>query len=68
MDTMKATCPNNPSHQRFVTTAHVMQEWVVDKNGNFIEASQPSIQTTHGPDPENVWNCYECGSQAIVSP
>ena len=34
---MKAVCPNNPNHNRFITVAHITQDWKVDENGNFIE-------------------------------
>lgn len=62
---MKATCPNNQEHKRFVTTAHVMEDWLVDECGNFLEALE-IIQTDHGPDPENNWTCADCGAQAKV--
>lgn len=62
---MKATCPNNPSHNRFSTIAHVMEEWEVDESGNFV-AVIDSLQTDHGPDPDNIWCCLECGAEAKV--
>ena len=61
---MIAKCPNDPNHKRFITTAHVVEEWVVDKHGNWIDTIQ-SLETTHRPDKDNVWNCYECGAIAV---
>jgi hypothetical protein len=65
MSNITAVCPKNPAHQRFVTTAHVMEDWVVDQNGSFKE-SLGSIQTTHWPDVGNIWTCHECGAEATV--
>lgn len=63
---MFATCPNNPSHERFYTVAHVMEEWVVDPHGEFIE-SGGCIEVTHPPNIDNVWVCVECGARALVT-
>lgn len=63
---MLATCPNFPDHKRFYTTAHVMEEWLVDENGNYIEVSQESMEVVHGANPGNVWICHDCGAVAIV--
>ncbi len=60
---MKAVCPKNSTHNRFTTTGHVVQEWVVDSNGNFIEVIS-DLEVTHGPDTGNIWTCYVCGEQA----
>jgi hypothetical protein len=62
---MKATCPNNPSHNRFVTVVHEMHEWVVDEKGDFIEDKE-CLEVTHDPDKDNTWTCYLCGAQAKV--
>lgn len=66
---MQATCPTSPAHQRFVTTAHVAEEWLVDAAGNFLETMPPdggALEVTHGPDPGNTWTCADCGAQASV--
>jgi hypothetical protein len=62
---MRAFCPNNAEHKRFVTTAHILEEWVVDEAGNWIKTEQ-ALEITHGPDPYNTWVCYECGEPATV--
>lgn len=63
---MKATCPKDPSHKRFITVAHVAEDWLVDDYGNWIE----TIETTDivaKPDPGNTWTCQACGAEAKVS-
>lgn len=62
---MQAICPNDPNHKRFSTTAHVMEEWEVDAEGNFVRTIEV-LQVDHGPDPDNEWACLECGAQAKV--
>ncbi len=62
---MKAICPDNPDHNRFITTAHVMEEWLVDENGDFLEVHQP-LETSQAPNAGNVWTCWECGATATV--
>jgi len=64
---MKAECPNNKDHKQFVTVAHVTEDWVVDENGDFLDVFDGNnCETTHGPDPENIWTCLECGAEAVV--
>lgn len=57
-------CPTDPAHGRFLTTAHVMQDWEVDGEGNFLSV-HADLETTHGPDPGNIWTCLICGAQAV---
>ena len=63
---MKAVYPNNPKHNRFITVAHITQDWKVDENGNFIEVVQECCDVIHGPDRDNYWTCDICGADAIV--
>lgn len=63
---MKAVCPKNPKHKRFLTTAHVMQEWEVNENGDFNRVTVDCLETTHEPDSRNIWTCAVCGAQAKV--
>jgi len=62
---MKATCSKNKDHDKFVTVAHVSEDWVVDREGNWI-STIGSQETVAHPHPENTWTCYLCGEPAIV--
>ena len=63
---MLATCSKDPSHQRFVTTVHVVERWIVDETGEFQEVVDVAGEVAHGPDPGNNWICHECGGAAVV--
>ena len=63
---MRARCPKDPAHKEFITTAHVVEEWVVDEEGNWIETLQ-SLETAHPPHKDNCWSCAECGEEAKVT-
>lgn len=63
---MRATCPNNPEHKRFITVAHISQDWVVDEDGDFLEVHEECLETVASPDPGNTWTCKECGTEAKV--
>ena len=63
---MRAVCTKDESHDKFITTAHVTQSWVVDDGGEFLEELSTD-DTTHGPNPQNIWVCAECGEEAKVS-
>lgn len=63
---MEARCPNNPEHKQFVTVAHVMEDWLVDEHGNWVE-TLGSGETSFKPDPGNIWTCHVCGAQAEVT-
>jgi hypothetical protein len=65
MSKMKAVCPNNPNHTRFATTAHVVQEWEVDADGNFIDVITDCLEVASKPDRSNIWECMECATEAV---
>ena len=62
---MKATCPNDPTHKRFMTTVHVMYDAMVDDAGNILELVE-QLDVCHGPDTRNIWNCVECDARATA--
>lgn len=64
---MKAVCPNNVNHKKFLVTAHVTQEWEVDEGGDFIRCTSACDDVTHNPDPQDIWSCSECGAEATVT-
>ena len=62
---MKAVCPNNPEHKRFITVAHVAEDWIVDEKGNFLDNLGCSEVVAH-PLSDNIWTCADCGAEAKV--
>ena len=58
----KMVCPNG-CNANFITTAHVVQEWKVDNEGNFIEALHDCIEVAHRPDTDNIWSCAKCRAE-----
>jgi hypothetical protein len=62
---MRVTCPNDPEHKEFITTAHEMHDWVVDSEGNFLR-DLGCVQIDCAPDKDNIWSCNICGVDAIV--
>jgi hypothetical protein len=64
---IKATCPKDPSHDQFVTVAHVTEDWVVDSEGDFIEVHEGNQgEVVAKPHPDNTWQCLLCGTEAEV--
>ena len=50
--------------QRFLVTAHVTQDWIVDGNGEFVECTDDCVEVTHKPDDEDIWQCADCDFDA----
>lgn len=53
-------CPKC-GNEEFLVSAHVVQDWKVDKNGNFIEEMNSCQEVTHQPNDEDIWTCSKCG-------
>ena len=48
--------------KRFIVPVNVVQDWVVDENGNYIDVSEDSAPTIlHYPDNNDTWECEKCG-------
>ena len=63
-----ATCPTPGCDEgRWITVAHVSEDWVVDANGNFQD-NLGSIDVVSNPDPDNMWTCDTCGKEAVFKP
>jgi rubrerythrin len=61
-----AVCPNGCEDKEFTTTAHVVEEWLVDEHGDFIQMIE-MLEVAHAPQIGNIWTCHECGEVAIVT-
>lgn len=56
-------CPNCGSEEFFVT-AHVTQDWLVDKDGEFMQVENECVEVTHQPKDDDIWQCADCGYNA----
>ena len=69
---LKITCPNNKKHNRFMTTAHVTQDWIVNENGDYVKVLNECVQVDKLPEYGNLFTCIcktkgqICHTQAIV--
>lgn len=52
--------------QEFSTTAHVMQDWVVNQCGEFLRTLDDCLEVDVYPDNGNVWTCTKCGAEAVL--
>lgn len=57
-------CPNGCPNATFITAAHVMQDWEVDAEGEFLKTVDECAQIDHGPHNDNIWACSRCGAEA----
>lgn len=53
-------CPNCGS-KSFLVSAHVVQDWVVDEDGDFISVYDDCVEVAHFPDDDDIWGCNNCG-------
>ena len=58
-------CPNECEIKKFVTVAHVSEEWLVDEAGNFLKVLQ-QLEVLHGPSTGNIWSCANCGAESVT--
>lgn len=57
-DSMKV-CPKCGGKQ-FIVSAHVVEDWLVDENGNWIETICSGNEVSHRPDDGDLWVCSWC--------
>ena len=57
-------CPKC-GNKKFIVTAHVVQEWKVGEDGDFIEATNDCVCVSHYPDNEDIWQCDACGYDGV---
>lgn len=57
---MAKKCPRCGNTKEFYVSAHVVQDWKVDNNGNFIKSVNDCVEVTHFPNNEDVWECANC--------
>ena len=52
-------CPKC-GNETFYVAAHVVQDWKVGKDGEFMELIEDCIIVTHYPNDEDLWTCANC--------
>ena len=50
--------------KEFYVTAHVAQDWLVDRHGNYLKTENECAYTIHKPDNDDMWMCADCGYHA----
>lgn len=45
---------------KFFVSAHIVQRWMVDETGEFLEVVCDCVDVAHFPDNEDLWECGEC--------
>lgn len=53
--------------KKFVVTAHVTEDWLVDEEGNWLDTRSSCNDVTHNPDNNDIWVCDACGYEAAGS-
>lgn len=61
---MRRICPKC-GNNTFITSAHVMQDWEVEAEGNYLDTVNGCVQVDQDPDQDNSWSCSRCGTEAI---
>jgi hypothetical protein len=46
--------------ETFHVSAHVVQDWKVNRYGDFEEVVDDCIAVAHYPDNEDIWDCANC--------
>lgn len=60
---MKKICPVCGGKQFFVS-AHIVQGWLVDEDGGFMEVTEDCSEVVCEPDDYDLWECAACGYSA----
>ena len=42
----------------------MVQDWLVDCNGDYIKTVEDCIEVAHFPDDNDIWSCKQCGYEA----
>ena len=50
--------------KEFYVSAHVVQDWLVDTNGDYLSTVEECATVAHFPDDDDIWQCADCGYDA----
>lgn len=51
--------------ETFYVSAHVVQDWKVNNDGDFLEVIDDCAMVDHFPDDEDMWECANCSYNAV---
>ena len=60
----RLVCPKDPKHKKFVGTAHLAEDWILDEHGDWLDSLEPP-QVMNYPDWDWI-HCADCDTQAKV--
>ena len=60
---IKAICPKNKKHNKFIITTIQIHDWIVNEFGERVKDLGYS-DISVAPDSNNVWTCKVCGANA----
>ena len=58
-----AVCPSNQDHDEFITSAVVVEDWVVSATGDWLRTAG-CTDVFDAPSLDNEWTCAICGATA----
>ena len=44
--------------EEFYVTAHVVQDWIVDCNGDYIKTTEDCVEVAHYPKDDDIWTDF----------
>lgn len=64
---MQLTCPKGCAKQEFCVLTKVLQTWLCDNKGEFIDVVEDVTDVLQYPNSYSEWYCADCGSDAVAS-
>ena len=52
-------CPKC-GNETFYVSAHVIQDWIVDSDGEFLDVVDDCVEVAHFPKDYDLWECAKC--------
>lgn len=46
--------------KKFLVCSHVVQMWVVDAEGEFLDVEDDCVCVSHFPTDDDIWQCESC--------
>ncbi len=59
-------CPNNCTQEQFCVQVKVVQTWLCNNQGEFIDVAEDVTDVIQHPNAHSGWYCADCGKDAIL--